>query len=167
MSYHYLGVPIDFNTEFEMVIGLEVHVQLATESKQFSPAKSRMGLNESVADEKTNANTTPVCAGHPGTLPVLNRKSVEYAIKAGLATHCKINLRSVFSRKHYFYPDLPKGYQISQFDLPVCSQGYLDIELPNEQTKRVGMTRIHLEEDAAINIFPRNAFFPQMLVPTW
>ncbi len=117
MSVTHLGIPVDANTEFETVIGLEVHVQLSTESKVFSPARSRLEEGKSVADEAVNSNTNPVCAGHPGTLPALNQKAVEYAIKAGLATHCKINLKSVFARKHYFYPDLPKGYQISQLDL--------------------------------------------------
>jgi aspartyl-tRNA(Asn)/glutamyl-tRNA(Gln) amidotransferase subunit B len=137
-------------TEFETVIGLEVHVQLSTDSKIFSSAKARLAEGESVADEKVNANTTEVCAGHPGTLPSLNEKAVEYAIKAGLATNCSINLKNVFSRKHYFYPDSPKGYQISQFDLPICEKGFLDIELGPEgsTTKRIGITRIHMEEDA-------------------
>ncbi len=137
-------------TEFETVIGLEVHVQLATDSKIFSTAKARLAEGDSVAEEKVNANTTEVCAGHPGTLPSLNEKAVEYAIKAGLATNCTINLRNVFSRKHYFYPDLPKGYQISQFDLPICEKGFLDIELGSDgsTSKRIGITRIHMEEDA-------------------
>ncbi len=154
MSVTHLGIPVDANTEFETVIGLEVHVQLSTESKVFSPARSRLEEGKSVADEAVNSNTNPVCAGHPGTLPALNQKAVEYAIKAGLATHCKINLKSVFARKHYFYPDLPKGYQISQFDLPLCQHGHLDIELgkEGEVTKRVGITRIHMEEDAGKNV---------------
>jgi aspartyl-tRNA(Asn)/glutamyl-tRNA(Gln) amidotransferase subunit B len=154
MSVTHLGIPVDANTEFETVIGLEVHVQLSTESKVFSPARSRLEEGKSVADEAVNANTNPVCAGHPGTLPALNQKAVEYAIKAGLATQCKINLKSVFARKHYFYPDLPKGYQISQFDLPLCQHGHLDIELgkEGEVTKRVGITRIHMEEDAGKNV---------------
>jgi aspartyl-tRNA(Asn)/glutamyl-tRNA(Gln) amidotransferase subunit B len=154
MSVTHLGIPVDANTEFETVIGLEVHVQLSTESKVFSPARSRLEEGKSVAEEAVNANTHPVCAGHPGTLPALNQKAVEYAIKAGLATQCKINLKSVFARKHYFYPDLPKGYQISQFDLPLCQHGHLDIELgkEGEVTKRVGITRIHMEEDAGKNV---------------
>ena len=134
--------------EFETVIGLEVHVQLATESKAFSTAKSRLAADQSVAEEAVNANTTPVCGGHPGTLPALNKKAVEYAVRAGLATSCKINQKNVFSRKHYFYPDLPKGYQISQLDLPVCEHGHLDIEVEGEPVKRIGITRIHMEEDA-------------------
>jgi len=145
---------IDPSTEFETVIGLEVHVQLATESKIFSTARARLEPGKSVADEVVNANTTPVDAGHPGTLPALNRKAVEYAIKTGLATSCRINEKSVFSRKQYFYPDLPKGYQISQYDQPLCEHGFLDLELGEngDRTKRVGITRIHMEEDAGKNV---------------
>jgi aspartyl-tRNA(Asn)/glutamyl-tRNA(Gln) amidotransferase subunit B len=151
MSVSFLGVNVDANTEFETVIGLEVHVQLATESKIFSTARSRQ---VAVAEEAVNSNTTPVCAGHPGTLPALNKKAVYYAIQAGLATGCKINLKSVFARKHYFYPDLPKGYQISQYDLPLCEHGQLEVELgkDGEVTKRIGITRIHMEEDAGKNV---------------
>ncbi|MBU6152749.1 MAG: Asp-tRNA(Asn)/Glu-tRNA(Gln) amidotransferase subunit GatB [Bdellovibrionales bacterium] len=150
MSLTCLGVSVDVNTEFEAVIGLEVHVQLATDSKIFSSARARPESGNSVADEAVNKNTTPVCAGHPGTLPVLNEKAVGYAVRAGLATGCKINLKSIFARKHYFYPDSPKGYQISQYDLPLCEKGFLDIELGDEGeiTKRIGITRIHMEEDA-------------------
>ena len=142
------------STEFETVIGLEVHVQLATESKIFSTARSRQEPGKSVADEATNANTTPVCSGHPGTLPALNKKAVEYAVKAGLATDCKINEVSIFSRKQYFYPDSPKGYQTSQYDKPLCEHGFLDIEFGEngEKTKRVGITRIHIEEDAGKSV---------------
>ncbi len=148
------GMPITPDTEWEAVIGLEVHVQLATDSKIFSQARARLDAGKSVAEESSNSNTTPVCAGHPGTLPSLNKKAVEYAIMAGLATHCKINRRSVFARKHYFYPDLPKGYQISQYDLPTCYQGYLDIEYgeTGEHAKRIGITRIHMEEDAGKSV---------------
>ncbi|CAN5951493.1 unnamed protein product [Sphagnum jensenii] len=150
MSITHLGIPVDPRTEFETVIGLEVHVQLSTDSKIFSTAKARLSETESVSAEVSNANTTAVCAGHPGTLPSPNKKAIEYAIRAGLATHCRINLKNVFSRKHYFYPDLPKGYQISQLDLPICEHGYLDIELGEGGaiSKRIGLTRIHMEEDA-------------------
>jgi aspartyl-tRNA(Asn)/glutamyl-tRNA(Gln) amidotransferase subunit B len=145
---------MNIDTEFETVIGLEVHVQLATDSKIFSPAKSRLPQDGSVAEESTNANTTEICAGHPGTLPALNETAVEYAIRAGLATNCQINLKSIFARKHYFYADLPKGYQISQFDLPLCVNGHLNIELGTEGeiTKRIGITRIHMEEDAGKSV---------------
>jgi aspartyl-tRNA(Asn)/glutamyl-tRNA(Gln) amidotransferase subunit B len=154
MSITHLGVPVDATTEFETVIGLEVHVQLATDSKIFSTARARLAAGSSVADEVPNSNTTPVCAGHPGTLPALNEKAVLYAVKAGLATNCKINRRSIFARKHYFYPDSPKGYQISQYELPLCEHGALDIEFGNngDQTKRVGITRIHMEEDAGKSV---------------
>ena len=157
MSIRYVGMPVDVNTQFETVIGLEVHVQLATESKIFSSARARLPEGHSVADEAVNANTTPVCAGHPGALPALNRKAVEYAVRAGLATNCKINLKSIFARKHYFYPDSPKGYQISQLELPLCEKGVLEVEFgeAGEVTKRIGITRIHMEEDAGKNVhFP-------------
>jgi aspartyl-tRNA(Asn)/glutamyl-tRNA(Gln) amidotransferase subunit B len=146
-----VGLPIDASTEFETVIGLEVHVQLSTESKIFSTARSRQ---VSVADEAVNANTTPVDAGHPGTLPALNHQAVLYAIQAGLGTNCRINPRSQFARKHYFYPDSPKGYQISQYDQPICEHGYLDIEYGEngEHQKRIGITRIHMEEDAGKSV---------------
>ena len=155
MSITHLGVAVNEHTEFETVIGLEVHVQLSTDSKIFSTAKARLAAGDSVSEEGVNANTTPVCAGHPGTLPSLNKKVVEYAVRAGLATDCKINLKSVFARKNYFYPDLPKGYQTSQLELPICEHGHLDIELSDDRIKRIGMTRIHIEEDAGKTVhFP-------------
>jgi aspartyl-tRNA(Asn)/glutamyl-tRNA(Gln) amidotransferase subunit B len=138
-------------SEFEAVIGLEVHCQLSTETKIFCSCRAKMPDGKSVADVEVNSNTCPVCAGHPGTLPVLNQKVVEYAIKAGLATHCQINLKNVFSRKNYFYPDLPKGYQISQFDLPICEHGWLEIETKAGERK-VNIQRIHMEEDAGKNV---------------
>ena len=127
-------------TTFETVIGLEVHAQLKTHTKIFCACSTEFG-------RPPNSNTCEVCLGLPGVLPVLNRKAVEFAIKAGLATHCTIARKSVFARKNYFYPDLPKGYQISQYELPLCLKGYLDIEFDG-QKKRVGLTRIHMEEDA-------------------
>jgi len=130
--------------KFEPVIGLEVHAQLLTESKIFCGCSTRFG-------QKPNANTCPVCVGFPGVLPVLNRKVVEFAIKAGLATHCQIARSSILARKNYFYPDLPKGYQISQYELPVCTNGYIEDE-GNGITKRFRLTRIHMEEDAGKNI---------------
>ncbi|MBF0353275.1 MAG: Asp-tRNA(Asn)/Glu-tRNA(Gln) amidotransferase subunit GatB [SAR324 cluster bacterium] len=126
--------------EFEPVIGLEIHTQLATQSKIFCSCSTRFGA-------PPNTNVCPVCMGLPGVLPVLNQKVVEFAIKLGLATHCEIRLDSQFARKNYFYPDLPKAYQISQFDRPICENGWLDI-LVEGQTKRIGITRIHMEEDA-------------------
>ncbi len=125
---------------FETVIGLEIHAQLKTESKIFCACSTQFG-------QEPNQNTCEVCLGLPGTLPVLNKLAVEYAVKAGLATHCQIATKSVFARKNYFYPDLPKGYQISQLERPLCEHGYQDIET-SQGTKRVGITRIHMEEDA-------------------
>ncbi|NJD36939.1 MAG: Asp-tRNA(Asn)/Glu-tRNA(Gln) amidotransferase subunit GatB, partial [Geobacter sp.] len=125
---------------FQPVIGLEVHVQLKTNSKIFCGCSTRFGA-------APNLHTCPVCLGLPGALPVLNRQVVEFAVMAGLATNCSIAPTNIFARKNYFYPDLPKGYQISQFDLPICLAGHLDIAV-GEQTKRIGITRIHMEEDA-------------------
>ena len=137
--------------EFEAVIGLEVHCQLATETKIFCGCKARMPEGKSVAEVEVNSNTCPICAGHPGTLPVLNQRVVEFAIKAGLATHCEINQKNIFARKNYFYPDLPKGYQISQFDRPICEKGWLNIET-RSGSKKIEIQRIHMEEDAGKNI---------------
>ncbi|OFZ54709.1 MAG: aspartyl/glutamyl-tRNA amidotransferase subunit B [Bdellovibrionales bacterium RIFOXYC1_FULL_54_43] len=140
--------------DFEAVIGLEVHAQLATDSKIFCGCRARLlggHGGESVADVAVNLNTCPVCSGHPGALPVLNRKAVEFAIMAGLATHCRINPRSVFARKSYFYPDLPKGYQISQYDQPICEAGWLEIST-SATPKKIRIDRIHMEEDAGKNI---------------
>jgi aspartyl-tRNA(Asn)/glutamyl-tRNA(Gln) amidotransferase subunit B len=130
--------------KYEAVIGLEVHAQLLTESKIFCGCSTQFGADP-------NANTCPVCAGFPGVLPALNKKAVDFAIKAGLATHCQIAPSSRFARKNYFYPDLPKGYQISQYELPVCTNGYIDIDIEG-QLKRIRITRIHMEEDAGKNI---------------
>ncbi len=126
--------------ELETVIGLEVHTQLNTNSKIFCGCSTEFG-------RPPNSNTCPVCLGMPGVLPVLNRRVVEFALKLALATDCTITRRSIFARKNYFYPDLPKGYQISQFDLPIAEHGALAIEL-EDYTRRIGITRIHMEEDA-------------------
>lgn len=134
--------------EYEPVIGLEVHVQLSTESKIFSSSKARLKQGESVANVVANQNANEIDAAHPGSLPAFNQKALEYAIRAGLATGCKINLKNQFARKHYFYPDSPKGYQISQFDEPLCEQGFLKIAAEGDLQKKIGITRIHMEEDA-------------------
>jgi len=126
--------------EYEMVIGIEVHCQLNTRSKLFCPSAIAFG-------DTPNTHVSPVNMALPGALPVLNKEAVTKAVIAGFALQCRVNKRSVFSRKNYFYPDLPKGYQISQFDEPLCEQGYIDIDAAG-QTKRIGITRIHLEEDA-------------------
>jgi aspartyl-tRNA(Asn)/glutamyl-tRNA(Gln) amidotransferase subunit B len=126
--------------EFEAVIGLEVHAQLATESKLFCGCKTTFGC-------APNSNTCPVCLGLPGSLPVVNQRAIEYALRAALATTCRINTQSVFARKNYFYPDLPKGYQISQYDRPLAEHGALSVPSENGES-RVRIKRIHLEEDA-------------------
>lgn len=126
--------------DYEVVIGLEVHTELKTETKIFCSCSTAFGA-------EPNTQTCPVCAGFPGVLPVLNKRVVELAITTGLALHCEIPELCKFDRKNYFYPDLPKAYQISQFDLPVCKKGFLDIDVKG-QKKRVGITRAHMEEDA-------------------
>ena len=126
--------------DYEMVIGLEVHVELKTKTKIFCSCPTTFGA-------APNTHVCPVCMGLPGSLPVLNRKVVEYAVKAGMATGCTIARYSKQDRKNYFYPDLPKAYQISQYDLPLCEHGHLDIET-EAGSKRIGITRIHIEEDA-------------------
>ena len=127
-------------TKYEPVIGLEVHVQLGTRTKIFCSCPVEFGASP-------NQNVCPVCLGLPGALPVLSRQSVDLAIAAGLALHCTINAFSRFARKNYFYPDLPKGYQISQYDQPLAEHGYLDILLDSGK-KRIGVTRVHMEDDA-------------------
>lgn len=126
--------------QFEPVIGLEVHAQLKTDTKIFCACSTAFGA-------PPNTHTCPVCLGMPGSLPVLNKKVVEYTLRMALATNCTIPEKSRFARKNYFYPDLPKGYQISQYELPIAVKGYVDIDIDGD-TKRVGLTRIHMEEDA-------------------
>gem|GEM_PF-31608 len=126
--------------DYEAVIGLEVHAQLTTKSKLFCSCSTEFG-------KTPNQNTCPVCSGQPGVLPALNAEAVKMAIKAGLSLNCSINKKSVFARKNYFYPDLPKSYQISQFEEPICSNGYLEVEVDNV-VKKIRINRIHIEEDA-------------------
>ena len=133
------------NKKYEAVIGLEVHAQLLTDSKIFCGCSTKFGNNP-------NSNVCPVCLGHPGVLPVLNKKVVEYTVIMGLATDCKINERSIFARKNYFYPDLPKGYQISQYEVPICEHGFIEINPKSGLSKKIGITRIHMEEDAGKSI---------------
>ncbi len=135
-----MAVTTDIRNKYEAVIGLEVHVQLLTKSKIFCSCSTRFG-------DPPNSNVCPVCLGLPGALPVLNREAVTMAMKAAMALNCGINPRSRFARKNYFYPDLPKGYQISQYDEPLSQDGWIEIEV-NGARKRVGITRVHLEEDA-------------------
>lgn len=125
--------------KYEAVIGLETHVELSTATKMFCGCKLSFG-------SEPNMYTCPVCLGHPGTLPVLNRKAIDYAIKVALALNCTINNYSIFHRKNYFYPDMAKNYQISQYNLPISSRGYLDVNM-GDYVRRVGITRVHLEED--------------------
>ncbi len=138
----------DPHPDYEVVIGLEVHTHLRTASKLFSPAPVRYG-------EAPNHSVHPVCLALPGVLPVLNAKAVELAIRAALATHCTVHTHSVFARKNYFYPDLPKGYQISQYEEPIATGGWLDVSVPENggvREKRIRLTRIHMEEDAGKSI---------------
>ena len=130
---------------YEAIIGLEVHAQLLTESKAFCGCSTTFG-------EEPNSNVCPVCLGLPGVLPVLNAKVVEFVLRMGLATNCTIARQSVFARKNYFYPDLPKGYQISQYEEPICTDGYVEIDLKDGSKKRIGIARIHMEEDAGKSI---------------
>ncbi len=143
---------------YEPVIGLEAHCRLLTDSKAFSSDSARFGAGP-------NAHVDPVSLGHPGTLPVLNRRMVEYTLRMGLATQCRIAPRSVLARKHYFYPDLPKGYQISQYETPICAGGHVDIALRDPENpeaaaarKRIGLTRIHMEEDAGRSIHDQDPY---------
>ncbi|OGU83318.1 MAG: aspartyl/glutamyl-tRNA amidotransferase subunit B [Stygiobacter sp. RIFOXYA12_FULL_38_9] len=133
------------NPKYEAVIGLEVHAQLLTDTKIFCGCSTKFG-------SLPNSNVCPVCLGHPGVLPVLNKKVVEYTVLMGLATDCRINEKSVFARKNYFYPDLPKGYQISQYEEPICEFGKVTIEFKDGSKKDIGVTRIHMEEDAGKSI---------------
>jgi len=132
-------------SNYEAVIGLEVHAQLSTKTKAFCACSTKFG-------NEPNSNVCPVCLGHPGVLPVLNKKVVEFSVLMGMATNCKINKHSVFARKNYFYPDLPKSYQISQFEEPICSDGFIIIKNDSNEKKNVRIERIHIEEDAGKSI---------------
>ncbi len=134
MAYH----------DYEAVIGLEIHAQLFTRSKMFSPISTEFGQGD-------NENVSPICLGMPGTLPAVNKSAIEFSIKTGLALNCQVRPRSVFARKQYFYPDLPKGYQISQYDKPICEEGFVEFLL-NGEKKRVRIERAHMEEDAGKSI---------------
>lgn len=142
---------------FEAVIGIETHVQLSTLTKAFCSCPYNYGA-------EPNTSLCPVCMGLPGALPVLNSKVIESAVKVGLALNCKLSLSSKFDRKQYFYPDLPKGYQISQFDIPIAADGYLDVDIPLEfggGHRKFGVTRVHMEEDAGKLLHTGNGRFSQ------
>lgn len=138
------------NSKYEAVIGLEVHAQLSTESKIFCGCSTKFG-------SEPNSNVCPICLGHPGVLPVLNKKVVEYATLMGLATNCTIRNHSTFARKNYFYPDSPKGWQTSQFDEPICEKGYLEVTTSDGIEHKLNITRIHMEEDAGKSIHDKGS----------
>lgn len=131
--------------QYEAVIGLEVHAQMLTKTKAYSNDVNEYGA-------RPNTNISAITLGHPGTLPRMNKKTIEYAIKLGLALNCEIANHQYFARKNYFYPDLPKGYQITQDTTPICGKGFVDVALEDGKTKRIGITRIHMEEDAGKSI---------------
>jgi aspartyl-tRNA(Asn)/glutamyl-tRNA(Gln) amidotransferase subunit B len=137
--------------KYRAVIGLEIHAQLNTKSKAFSSDPNQYGM-------APNTMVSPITLGHPGTLPRLNEKSIEFGIKLGLACNSKITTYNEFSRKNYFYADLPKGYQITQFDTPICTGGSVPIRLADGSIKNIGLTRIHIEEDSGKSIHDIDPF---------
>jgi aspartyl-tRNA(Asn)/glutamyl-tRNA(Gln) amidotransferase subunit B len=139
------------NNKYEAVIGLEVHAQLLTETKAFCSCSTKFG-------NSPNSNVCPVCLGHPGVLPVLNKKVVEFTVLMGLATNCRINKHSIFARKNYFYPDLPKGYQISQYEEPICENGFIEVVTSDKSVKKIRIKRIHMEEDAGKSIHDQSEY---------
>lgn len=139
-------------TKYIPVIGMEVHVELKTKSKMFCNSKNGLGQ-----EKQPNVHICPVCTAQPGTLPVPNEQAIEFVQLAGLALNCELSLKSKFDRKNYFYPDLPKGYQISQYDQPLCGMGHMDIQTSDGEIKHIGITRIHLEEDTGKLIHPEGA----------
>jgi aspartyl-tRNA(Asn)/glutamyl-tRNA(Gln) amidotransferase subunit B len=141
---------VNVSDKYEPVIGLEVHAQLRTKSKAFCGCSTQFG-------SKPNANVCPVCLGMPGVLPVLNKQVVDFTVRMGLAAHSTISARSFFARKNYFYPDLPKGYQISQYEEPICTGGWVEIESEDGSRKKIGLMRIHIEEDAGKSIHDLDA----------
>lgn len=143
-----MSIPFD---QYDLIVGLELHVQLNTKTKAFSPEAYTFG-------SEPNTQTSPISLGHPGTLPVLNKEALDFAIKMGLACDCDIREYNLFARKNYFYADLPKGYQITQFDTPICNGGYVTIKDENEQEKQIRLTRIHLEEDTGKSIHDIDPF---------
>jgi aspartyl-tRNA(Asn)/glutamyl-tRNA(Gln) amidotransferase subunit B len=145
--------------DYEPIIGIETHVQLSTNTKAFCNCPYNYG-------SFPNTSICPVCMGLPGALPVLNSKVIEFAVKLGLALNCELAFDSKFDRKQYFYPDLPKGYQISQFDVPIASSGFLDVDIPLEYGgghKRFGITRVHMEEDAGKLLHTENGNYSQVV----
>src|SRR5689334_1163746 len=140
MGYFCVSVKMNPNDQYEIVIGLEVHAQLLTKSKLFCGDSIAFGA-------EPNTHVSPITLGHPGTLPKMNRKAIEYAVKMGLACHCAIERYNYFARENYFYPDLPKGYQVSQHTTPICKGGYVPIKTATGE-KQVQLNRIHMEEDA-------------------
>lgn len=143
--------------DYEAIIGIETHVQLSTLTKAFCGCPYNYGA-------PPNSSICPICMGLPGALPVLNSKVIEFAVRLGLALNCKLSLNSKFDRKQYFYPDLPKGYQISQFDVPIATGGYIDLDLPVEfggGHRKFGITRVHMEEDAGKLLHSGNGSYSQ------